>query len=459
MLSAAARADFHCSGFVHIFINSFSIVLTVGLTDIKFQHSSKPYRWQPFNKISMKHFLFLIALLNTLGSLHSQSLRVPAEWEKQEKVHIAWFGNMRRDSVLCRVVEALQPTTRITLNIYDDSIASTVRQTLSKYKIDTSKIEFVTDPFADFWTRDPVYFVKDNERLKIVCFNYSMYGVFPDLAGQQMPDEIRKIGEYDERLAVELQLPTIKSDLVFEGGGLETNGKGTFLLIKEMALQRNPRKSIAEIEVELRRTVGAKKIIWLKDGLIEDKTFKNYAPFFKNYFGGGANMHIDELCRFVNETTVVLPYISKSDRFNSPVDSINYLMLEENYRILTNATTSDGRALIIRRVPMPEIEQLKFTQVLDSNTVRNVKQFGFSVGDSIYRIPAASYLNFFVSNNVVLIPKYWKPGMHESQFKKDQEAKNLFSKLFPQKKIVQIFTLGINRGGGGIHCMTHEQPQ
>ncbi len=406
----------------------------------------------------MKHSLTLIILLNITVSLFSQSLRVAAEWEKQEQVHVSWFGNIRRDSVLCRVIEALQPTTPITLNVYDSSEVSAAKQTLSKYAIDTTRINFIIDPFVDFWTRDPIYFVTDSAHLKIVCFNYSMYGVFPDLAGKQMPEELRKIGEYDERLAHQLQLPIIKSEFVFEGGGLETNGKGTFLIIKEMALQRNPTKTLAEIESELKRTVGAKKIIWLKDGLIEDRTLQNYAPFFKNYFGGGANMHIDELCRFVNENTVVIPYIAEEDRSKSPVDSINYFMLEENFRILKSATTFEGNPFVIHRIAMPEIEQLKFTQVVDSNSIRSLKPFGLSIGDTVYRIPAASYMNFLISNNVVLIPKYWKPGMIESQKKKDQAVKDLFTKLFPNKKVIQIFTLSINRGGGGIHCMTHEQP-
>lgn len=131
--------------------------------------------------------------------------------------------------------------------------------------------------------------------------------------------------------------------ILFLKPGIESNGNGTFMIIKEMAIQRNPGKTIREIENELYRTLGAKKIVWLKEGLIEDITFKNYGPFYKNYFGGGANRHIDELCRFVNDSTVILPYISEEERHNSPVDSINYYMIEENMLILQNAETADGK--------------------------------------------------------------------------------------------------------------------
>jgi len=410
----------------------------------------------------MKHSLKLIFTVLLIVAIHqvskSQSIRLAAEWEKQERVHLAWFGNEKRDTVLCRVIQALQPDMPITLNIPEDTISVKVKKNLLTYGIDTTLINFNYDPFVDFWTRDPIFFVFKGTKLIIVCFNYSMYGVYPDILDEQIPDAIKKIGEYDERLARKLKLPIIKSDFVFEGGGIETNGDGTFLSIKEMALQRNSTKTITEIEAELSRTLGAKKIIWLKEGFIEDKTFKNYAPFYKNYFGGGANMHIDELCRFVDKRSVILPIIDKKDIHKSPVDSINYYMLEENYHILQRAVTNEGKKIIIHRIPMPEVEQLKYTYIIDNKSVSEFKPFGFSTGDTIYRVPAASYMNYFVSNKVVLIAKYWKPGMTESQKQKDEDARKLFSKLFPDKKIVQIYTLSINRGGGGLHCMTHEQP-
>jgi len=226
-----------------------------------------------------------------------------------------------------------------------------------------------------------------------------------------------------------------------------------------MAIQRNPRKTIPEIETELKRTLGANKVIWLENGLIEDRQFPKFGPFYKNYFGGGANMHIDELCRFVDENTVVLPYISAEDKNKSPIDSINYPMLEANFKILKDATTSKGKKLKIIRIPMPEIEQLKFTLTVQESQAKRFKEYGMQKGDTIYRIPAASYCNFFISNKVVLLAKYWKPGMSESQKQKDEEVWKIFSNLFPDKQVIQIYTLQVNRGGGGIHCMTHELPE
>ena len=407
----------------------------------------------------MKLTIFFIALYLTTLQVWAQTIRVPAEWEKQERVHLAWFGKDRRDTVLCRVIQALQPYNSITLNIPNDSLKPSIISKLSGYGINSAAIHFVTDPDTDFWTRDPLFFVVDNGHLAITCFNYSMYGAYPDIANESIPDDIRRVGEYDDRLAEQLKLPVIKSDFVFEGGGIESNGRGTFMIIKEMALQRNPSKSIPEIEAELKRTLGAKKIIWLKDGLAEDKLYKNFGPFFKNYFGGGANMHVDELCRFVNETTVILPEIQKEIDWQNPIDSINYFMLEENFQILSKATTFEGKKITIYRIPMPDPVQLIYSFYIENVDLPNMTKFGFGLGDTIHRVPAASYANYFVSNDVLLIPKYWKPGMIESQKEKDEEAKKIFTRLFPAKKIIQIYTLTINRGGGGIHCMTHEQPK
>lgn len=405
-----------------------------------------------------KLLLLLLALNLSLSGL-SQNIRIPAEWEKQDKVWLTWFGQERRDSVTCRVIEALQPSINISMNVGTNSMRTMAQTYMSRFMIDTSKIEFVIDPQIDFFVRDYIFFVKDNSsKLRVVCFDYSSYGMFPQIYGQPMPEEEKPFGKWDERMAQRLNLDTLNSYFVFEGGGIEANGAGTVMIIKDMALQRNPGKSIPEIESELVRTLGVRKIIWLEKGLIEDKLFPKFGPFYRNYFGGGANMHIDELCRFVDESTVVLPYISEQDRNRSPIASINYPMLEANLKILQEATTADGMKLKIIRIPMPEAEQLKFTLTVTESQTKKFIEFGLQKGDTIYRIPAASYCNFFISNKVVLIPKYWQPGMTETQKEKDEEVKNVFVKLFPDRQVIQIYTLQVNRGGGGIHCMTHEFP-
>ena len=68
-------------------------------------------------------------------------------------------------------------------------------------------------------------------------------------------------------------------------------------------------------------------------------------------------------------------------------------------------------------------------------------------------------MNFFISNNVVLIAKYWKEGMPLKEKEKDETAKNILAGIFPDRKIIQINPLPVNYLGGGIHCITQQQPK
>lgn len=403
--------------------------------------------------------LAVAALIMLPATVFSQNVRLPAEWEPHERVWLTWFGQGRRDSVSVEIVKALQPHVKLTMNVATESMRTNARLFLAAHAVNTDSIEFVIDPSIDYFVQDYAFFVKDEtDKVQVVDFVYTAYGQLLPSSGPPMPASEKKFGEWEQRLAMQLGLPLVTSDFAFEGGGIDTNGKGTFLVIKEMALQRNPTKTLEEIETELTRTLGARKVIWLEQGLVEDRQLPRSAPFIRNYFGGGANMHVDELARFVDETTVILPYIPAADRNTSPVDSLNYPILEANARILTNARTADGKKLRVIRIPMPEIERLKFTLPVDETNVRTYSRHGFQQGDTVFRVPAASYINYFASNGVVLIPKYWKPGMPDSQQRKDEEVRQQFVKLFPGRQVVSIYTLGINRGGGGIHCATRELP-
>jgi agmatine deiminase len=217
------------------------------------------------------------------------------------------------------MVKALLPNVKLTMNVESEGMKANAIKFLTGQNVETAKIEFVIDPFIDYFVRDYAVFVKDSKgKIQVVDFVDSSYGQYPQLTGKPMPESQKKFGLWEERLAENLNLPVIKSSYFFEGGGIESNGKGTILIIKDMAIQRNPDKSITEIENELKRTLGARKIIWLEKGLAEDKQFPDGAPFFANYYGGGANMHVDELARFVDETTVVLPYIPEEESKKKP---------------------------------------------------------------------------------------------------------------------------------------------
>jgi agmatine deiminase len=82
----------------------------------------------------------------------------------------------------------------------------------------------------------------------------------------------------------------------------------------------------------------------------------------------------------------------------------------------------------------------------------------FPKGSPVLVMPAASYLNFLIANGCVLIPRYWKPGMDDRIRERDSSVLQIFQSVFPDKKIIQLNALAVNLGGGGIHCITMNEP-
>jgi agmatine deiminase len=388
---------------------------------------------------------------------------MPAEFHPQDTVYVGWFDNPKKDSVIAQIVSALQKSVNIKM-IYDDvSIKINANTFLSGFNVDTNNIFWIQDSLRYDWIRDPgpIFLINNDGEMKISDFNWNAYGyeyVYKDFHLEKF-DSL--YGEIEKREAERLGLDVISSEMVNEGGAMEVNGNGVMMAIKETALQRNPGKSIDEIEKEYLQLTGSKKVIWLNRSPISERLFDG--PTIDNWFSGGANGHIDEVARFVSPKTILLAMIDEEERVQNPISKIDYDILEENYQILKQATNLDGKPFEIIRVPSPNLNLPEYyTEIVVNDEMRKASGLNlssFNNGEIIRRTKAVSYLNFFISNEVVLIPKYWKAGMPESEKQKDEEVKNLFVKLFPDKEIIQINPIAINRGGGGIHCVTQQQPK
>jgi agmatine deiminase len=83
----------------------------------------------------------------------------------------------------------------------------------------------------------------------------------------------------------------------------------------------------------------------------------------------------------------------------------------------------------------------------------------FPKGKPVLGIAAASYLNFLIANGCVLVPAYYRPGADPEVKKRDEQAQSILRSVFPQKKIIPIDALAVNFGGGGIHCITINEPK
>jgi agmatine deiminase len=243
----------------------------------------------------------------------------------------------------------------------------------------------------------------------VADFLYSNYAnVHPDSVSPKAIAHER----IDEEVARRLGVPAVPSRVVMEGGSLEVNGRGT-LILSELTRRRNPHLTAEQIEEDLKRTLGQRHVIWLKEGLAEDP--QNLQRITGRFYGFGTGGHVDEFVRFVNDTTLLLAWVDEAERDTHPIHMINYAFREHDPTLV--------------------------------------------VGDTIQRVAAASYLNYVVTNGLVLLPKYWRPGMSSGQAEKDEEMRELFASLFPDREVVQIDVLALNYSGGGMHCLTQQQPR
>lgn len=191
-----------------------------------------------------------------------------------------------------------------------------------------------------------------------------------------------------------------------EGGSFEVNGEGTLMTTEECLLNknRNPRLSKSEIEEYLKRHLGVNHLIWLKRGIINDHT----------------DGHVDDIAKFVDERTIA--YGHEDDK-NDP----NFPILEENYTMLKNAKDQDGKPFNLVRLPMPHVYDEE--------------------GEKM----AASYVNFYIGNTVVLVPTFDDAN--------DKKALKIISSLFPNRRVIGVDCRDLLYGGGTIHCITQQQPQ
>jgi agmatine deiminase len=242
-----------------------------------------------------------------------------------------------------------------------------------------------------------------------------------------------------------------------EGGAFEVNGKGTILLVEAVTVARNRHLTKKEIEEDILQTLGQDKVIWLKEGLAEDP--HQVKRMIGNYFGFGTGGHIDEFCRFANDSTILLCWVPENEKEHNLLNELNYNRMKTNFDILSKATDQDGKSFKIIKVPIPgvQIQKEKISQFTYEFLKNDYPDL--TANDTLSWIAASSYLNYVITNGLVLLPAYWREGMNESVKSKDEEVLDIFEKQFPNREIVQINPTALNYYGGGMHCMTQQQPK
>ena len=415
--------------------------------------------------------IFLIQNFIGVAQVNINTFRYPAEFEEQQAV---WFGWEKSDTsfhnIVVKIIRELQGKVPIKMAVASDELGEAAINFLDKKGIDLDQIEFNVLPGDRFWIRDngATFLVNNDERLGVVDFQWSSYGYYdwllaerPELAeglyalkGVELMSDESKL---DQRMAIATGSELIKSKIVIEGGSLETNGKGVLLQCEQVTLQRNPGWTKKQIEEEYRRVLNIKKVIWLKKGTADDGN--KFLPY-KNYLFTGTGGHLDEFVRFADANTILLSWIDKKDTDKHPLNRITYERMNENLKILEKATDQDGNPFRIIKVPVPSIVEIPNNNQ-NEETPDETESYNFipttenSSNEKKIKVAAVSYLNFLVTNGMVINASYIN---HGTSVEHEERVKAIFKEVFPDREQVWIDVFPLNKFGGGIHCITNHEP-
>ena len=429
----------------------------------------------------MRTLTFILIVISIIGctSEPKQKFRIPAEWEEHEAVWVGWIVNgEKKDTTLTEIIRELQSRVNVKMPFPSDSLKNSAYLFLDSLGVDTSSIQGFIFKGVNEWARDygAVFAIDTNHQLAVVDFRWNQYGS-ADWGKKRYPEwyenkydsiksarENADISRADSLMGVVTGSKNYKIDIKLEGGSFEYNGNGVLIQCEAVTLQRNPEKSKEEVEAEFKR-FGIEKVIWLPYGVIEDEHFRKLVN--NQYLVGGTGGHTDEFVRFTNENTVLLAWVNEDEIDEHPLNKKNYERMSKNYEILKNATDINGNPFNVIKMPMPRPIETPLTIVEkwspDNWDNRQValedleRGHTLAVGDTIMAVAAAGYLNFLVTNGLVLTASYAKYGSAD----KDEEAKKMLQEAFPNRKIVMIDALALNGiyGGGGIHCVTMHEPK
>ena len=332
----------------------------------------------------------------------------PAEFEKHTATWLSW---PHKEASWPGKIESIYPayslfvkilaqSEHVHINVADPVMKTKALEHLSRVGANLLAIQFHFNPTNDAWCRDhgPAFLINKKEKKKaIIDWGYNAWG------GKYPPYDLDDI--IPTRIANDLKLQVFNPGIVMEGGSVDFNGAGAVLTTKACLLNknRNPTLTQKQIEQYLINYYGVEQVLWLGDGIIGDDT----------------DGHIDDIARFVNTDTVVT--VVEEDKSDE-----NYEVLQENLKTLKAMRLLNGQPLRIIELPMP-------SPVLYEDQ----------------RLPA-SYANFYISNQHVIVPTY--------RCKNDHKALQILSQAFPQHEAIGIDSVDIIWGLGSFHCLSQQEP-
>jgi len=425
---------------------------------------------------------FLLFACNTKKHERAaEAFYMPAEWETHDAVWLGW----EKDCLLgyypavVNIIKSLAPNVTVKIAFHNDTLLQNAKTYLSSHGIDSTIYKTYIMPGDRYWIRDhgAAFLVNRKGEMGVADFGWNSYGL-PGFLNEKYngnmdsvtkylnrrKDMMNKTGKVDSIMATKEKAVLLSTNVIHEGGAIEVNGAGSLILCEATVFQRNPDMTKEYIEAEFKRVLGVTNIIWTKKGLAEDP-LRYFRRISGNYVGGGTGGHTDEFVRFANPTTILLAWVDEKEKDLNTINQMNYERMNENYAILKTAKDQDGKAFNIIKVPLPDLitKKILVREKIDSAEVTfDVEVNSFipsekpKVGDTLLRVPASSYMNYLVTNGLVLLPTYIAMG---SSKEKEEQVRKIFGEQFPGRKLVFIDAMMLNWNGGGIHCSTQQQPQ
>jgi agmatine deiminase len=323
---------------------------------------------------------------------------VPAEWAPHRAVWTAWPWDAAEwggdvapaRAEIAAMIRALAQGDRVRVLARAGEPAQTARAVVGDVA------DVIEAEYGDSWLRDtaPIFAHRAGAPVALGFTTNGWGGKFV-MAG-------------DERVAAQIasfaETKLTPHDFVLEGGALDGDGEGTWLTTRQCMLNAN-RNGWTEAEAEdaLEEALGAKRLIWIDEGLANDHT----------------DGHVDNIARFVGPGRVVCQAPSGADDPN--IEALNAIA-----DTLAHARDASGRKLEVIRIPSPG-------RVLDAEG----------------EVVPASHMNFIIGNKAVIVPIYSAAG---------DDALRALAPLFPGRQIIGLSARAILAGGGAFHCITQQEP-
>lgn len=343
---------------------------------------------------------------------HESTRRLPAEWEKHQATLLAFPHNGRDwpgkyDAVQWDFVEIIRKVAlheAVLLVVKSEAQRRKVQGMLSQAHADRKNIRTITLNTNRSWMRDsgPIIVRRGDGTREALQFRFTGWAKYANhRLDEKIPEAVARF------LGVPLTPARYRGQpVVLEGGAIDVNGSGTLITTEECLLDaetqvRNPGFSKEDYEAVFKEYLGARNVVWLGQGIEGDDT----------------HGHVDDICRFVNRTTVVACVEP------NPKD-VNHKRLSDNLERLQGSRLENNAKLEVVPIPMPG--RIDFEDL---------------------RLPA-SYANFLVTNGSVLVPTFNDPN--------DCRALGILSELFKGRQVIGVHAVDLVWGLGTLHCLSHE---